>query len=256
MDELTKQATYINLLLLAAADGRIVPKEAAYLKRFVEAAGISEAETAKWYAEAEADRRFRPISNEKAVNDVLRITTRMVRVDGVFDASEQEALIAMGKALGFAPNALGPALREVWNRDPEALDRLERANKIASANKTEKTETKPLYILDTNAIDKPSLERSAPTLKLCFTTLEALINTKPSPAVVLFHLADDRVASKAQLNAIRSALPNAFIAFIARRDQAPQIGLMLEAGANRCFVAPLYPNEISHAMDKMTNKSQ
>jgi hypothetical protein len=74
--------------------------------------------------------------------------------------------------------------------------------------------------------------------------------------VVVFHAAEDRQVSTDRLAALKAGLPNAFLAFVARRDQAPQIGYLLEKGADRCFVEPLYPAEITKALRQITARQR
>ena len=81
--------------------------------------------------------------------------------------------------------------------------------------------------------------------------MDAVFQLQSKPNVAIFHLAEERADSKARLETLTARFPNAFVAFIARRDQAPQIGWLLGEGANRCFVEPLYPGELARAIDEI-----
>jgi DNA-binding NarL/FixJ family response regulator len=245
MNEEVKRAVYINLLLLAMADGEIVPAERAYLRRFTESAGITEAEERAWQQEIQKERSgFVPITDQNAARDALAIMARMVRVDNAFEASEQDAYINMGKALGINQEQLGAVLREVWANDPVAALDAVSPNKVSS-------DAAIVFVVKENIEDRQDLIQSASHLELSFVPLAALSKVTPPPRIVLFHAADDKNDSKKILTALRSQLPETKIVFIARRDQAPQIGWLLGMGADRCFVEPLYPNEIGRAVAEM-----
>jgi tellurite resistance protein len=246
MREEALKATYINLMLLASADGRVDPAERDYLKRFVELSGISGDQERRWQHEIRSGQnQFRAIEDKDEANEALALMARMVRVDGEFEEVEQEAYIAMGKALGFEPDELGPALREYWEKDPlDACEAEQRAGTPAPGAVS-------VLVVEEDLGEKEKVKKAAPGVDVRFGSMSALPAPADAPDVILFHAAEERLDSKARLSALNDRFPNSFIAFIARRDQAPQIGWLLYQGAKRCFVEPLFPNEIGRALSKM-----
>jgi uncharacterized tellurite resistance protein B-like protein len=244
MREEALKATYINLLLLASADGRVDPSERAYLKRFVEAFGVSEDLERRWAWEMSSRQTgFLSIENRDDAEEALALLSRMVRVDGEFGEAEQDAYVAMGKAMGFTPAELGPVLRAHWNEDPPAL--ADKKVHFASGAEVD------VLVMADDIGDRAVVERAAAGASLRYAFMVDLPGSGEFPDIVLFHAAEDREDSKRRLEALRERFPEAFIAFIARRDQSPQIGWLLGLGAGRCFVEPLYPDEIGRAIGKM-----
>jgi tellurite resistance protein len=249
MPENTKKATYINLYLLAAADGRIDPREKEYLLRYAKAAGISEEEQREWQEEfADGQVHFRSIEDRQAANQAIALLARMVRVDGEFDPDEQETFIAMGKALGFSPDELGPVLRTYWDRDP--LDPIDPSDAELPRGGTSES---PITVVKDDLEDLAKVEASAAGIPLRFCGFDELEHLSPVPRVVIFHLAEEKSASKSRLDTLKATYPESFVAFVARRDQAPQIGWLLSLGADRCFVEPLYPQELRNALSKIAS---
>ena len=245
MREESLKATYINLLLLASADGEVAPSERAYLKRFAEAFGVSEDQERRWAWEmGSRQMEFMSIESKNDAEEALALLSRMVRVDGEFGEAEQEAYIAMGKALGFTPAELGPVLRAHWNEDPPILS----APKTSSASGT----AVDVLVIADDIDDRVAFEKAATGVALRYAWIENLPAPDESLEIIVFHAAEDRGDSKWRLETLRERFPGAFVAFVARRDQSPQIGWLLGLGAGRCFVEPLYPDEISRAIDKMT----
>ena len=246
MNDDVKKAVYVNLLLLAMADGKIAPAERAYLQRFASSAGITDAEAGRWQQELrDGNIGFLPVNDPAALEDALTIMARMVRVDEVFDAAEQEAYITLGKALGVGQDALGAALRQVWNTDPEAA-----FNAVRPAPAPGDDSVSVLVIED-DFRDRKALERASAGVRLVFSSLSNCRSTDAQPKIVLFHAADDRMRSKDILATLEKVFSDSKVAFVARRDQAAQIGWLLDIGAARCFVEPLYPDEIRRAVVDM-----
>ncbi len=264
MREESLRATYINLFLLAAADGKIHPTEREYLRRFAKVSGISGDQERRWQREVESEQLgFQNIEDGRDAQEAVMLMARMVRVDDEFHPAEQEAYITMGKALGFTPDELGPMLREHWNKDPSVLTEKEAALAAPEATEPpappspEKTapasppaETGVAVITDDIA-ERPEVERAARGVSLRFSTMSELPEVREAPDIVLFHAANDKEETRRRLETLTGRFPKAFVAFIARRDQAPQIGWVLGLGARRCFVEPLYPDEITRAVGEM-----
>lgn len=238
------KATYINLLILAAADGKIDPAERDYLKRFAEISGITEDQERRWKWELDSGKiSFRTIEEPADAKEALALMARMVRVDGVFDPAEQEAYINMGKALGFAEEELGPVLREYWNKDP-----LE--GKVEKAPPSS-PDGPAVLVVEDDLGERAVMEKAAPGAAIQYTVMSALSGLRTAPDIVIFHAAEERLDSKKRLEVLSSRFSKSFVAFVARRDQAPQIGWLLGLGAKRCFVEPLYRGEIGNALPQM-----
>lgn len=245
------KSIYINMYLLAAADGQTHPAEVEYLRRFAELAGISPVQAEAWRAEVTAGAtQFREIRDIAVAGEYLGVMARMVRVDGVFDETEQSAYIAMGKTLGFTHEQLGEALREHWDKDP--LERFA----SPTAPTTETVAIGAVVIVQDDMIEQTTLEASAQGIPLTRCSMEALGLGGLRPDMIVFHAAEDRQTSLDRLAWLKETFPDSFVAFIARRDQAPQIGHLLEKGADRCFVEPLYPNELAKGILEVTDKNR
>jgi uncharacterized tellurite resistance protein B-like protein len=240
------KSIYINMYLLAAADGWTHPAETEYLQRFAKAAGIDEEQARAWSAEAAAgELGFQEIADPELAREHLGVMARMVRVDGVFDEREQSAYIAMGKTLGFTHEQLGQALRDFWDDDP--LARLTRPQEVPEGA----DRLGPVVIVDDDMCGRDLIEASSPGLDLVYTPFAGLLASGSQSELILFHAAEEREDSFQRLAALKQTFPEALVAFVARRDQAPQIGLLLEQGADRCFVEPLYPGELSRGLTEL-----
>ncbi|MBW2278278.1 MAG: TerB family tellurite resistance protein, partial [Deltaproteobacteria bacterium] len=191
MSDESLKPVFINMYLLAAADGRTDPTEVEYLSRFCELAGIAAEQAAAWRKEVDSsENAFREIEDQAVAAKYLGIMARMVRVDGVFDESEQSAYIAMGKTLGFDHEQLGDALREHWDSDP-----LERFTKPVPppAQATEKPGD--VVIVEDDMVEQAELTASAPGVVLTYVTMESLSHRALEPRIVLFHAAQDKQPS-------------------------------------------------------------
>ncbi len=238
-----KKAIYMNLFLLAASDGEIAPEERDFLRRFTDAAGIDDATAAAWQGELEAGTmHFRSIDGEEEKRQALGMMARMIRVDGEFDPKEQAAYVNMGKALGFSQEALGTALREYWDEDPTFP-----FSEPPQAPESTIEDGTILLVQDDIAEMKPVTDATGP-LRIVSCDFDSLPEIEALTKAVLFHAAESKGESAARLEALSKRYEGFHIAFIARRDQAPQIGYLLGLGADRCFVEPLYPNEIAGAL--------
>ncbi len=246
MDAETTKATYINLYLLAVADGKIDPTEQDYLKRFAASAGITDEQAHQWTEEVQSSGfQFRPIEDREAARSALAVMARMVRVDDEFGPEEQAAYVNMGKAVGFTQDELGAALREYWNKDPLQQPAPPPAESAANAN------TPALLVIQEDIGDTGKLKASTDDLPLQYVSMDQLDKIDAPPHIVVFHAAEERNDSKRRLALLIERFENIPVTFIARRDQAPQIGFLLERGAARCFVEPLYSGEIARAASDM-----
>jgi hypothetical protein len=242
--EVSLKATYINLMLLALADGKLKPAEEAYLVRFLRAFGLTRRQAKHWHEEVTSgDVDFQPIEDKGDAEKALGIMAHMVRADGEFVEAEQDAYLAMGKALGFSDDQLGAALRAYWNKDPLG------GWATAALKTTDFASVAFVVLVMVDDIpDKTDVARAGGGLRLHFREMGEAFSCQLDPSVVIFHAAKDREDSEGRLATLKRAFPEAFIAFIARQDQAPQIGWLLDHGADRCFVEPLNTNEIAQAI--------
>ncbi len=253
----TAKATYINLFLLAVSDGRIDPQERDYLKRFAAVAKITDGQARRWTDEVKASGKiqFRPINEPEEVRNALAVMARMVRVDGEFGPEEQAAYVNMGKAIGLAPEELGVALREYWDNDPLPQPTPPPVHSapqpISAAQPAPAPGTALLVIIQDNIDDTVRLNAALDTVPFQTVSMESLERIATPPRIVIFHAAEDKKDSTKRLAMLKERFGEISIAFIARRDQAPQIGYLLEQGAARCFVEPLYPGEISRAKEEL-----
>ena len=77
MREVSLKATFINLLLLAVADGKMHPAEAAYLRRFAKVSGISEDQERRWKWEMESQKLgFQNIEDKKDAEEAVALMAR------------------------------------------------------------------------------------------------------------------------------------------------------------------------------------
>ena len=243
MDDQVKRAIFTNLLLLSQADGRVDDAEARYLQKVSDALGIAREQAATWRVGVQfGETDFQSIENPEVAEAALVILARMVRVDGEFKPSEQEAYLALGKALGWSAEDLGPVLRKVWNADPDDVLR-EVAWQVQSSGLS-------ILVVRDDFKNEEGLKKAAPGASVTFASMDAVSRLETDPPVVLFHAAAAREESARRLSVLKGRFKNSFVAFVARRDQAPQIGYLLGLGAKRCFVEPLYPNEIDTALKR------
>ena len=243
-----QKSVYMNLYILALADGRLDNREVDFLSRFAMAADISNETQQQWQQEVQGQQlQFAPLESKEAAEESLALFARMVRVDDEFDPREQDAYLLMGKALGFSDDELGTALRKYWSQDPD-FD-------ISAAFKShvaEEPDSKPEILMITD--DQSELDRFEVSANQCRIQYCSLANFGTHPdteTLVIFHAAENSQKSLLRLQELKRHFVNSPIAFLARRDQAPQIGYLLEQGANKCFVEPLYPNEINKAAFKL-----
>lgn len=238
----------MNLYILAIADGRVDEREKSFLAKFADVTHISPAEQEQWQQEVlQGGMQFVPIDDEYIAKEALAFLARMVRVDNEFNEQEQTAYICMGKALGYTEDELGESLRKYWNEDPD-FERISVAPANAAA--PQKHIAASILVIDEDMVDKERLEMSANEHTVCYCSMS---NAKEqsetqSFAMVVFQAADHKADSAERLKNLKQIFSTIPVAFLARRDQAPQIGFLLEMGANRCFVKPLYPNELNKAI--------
>ncbi|MBN2526047.1 MAG: response regulator transcription factor [Deltaproteobacteria bacterium] len=240
-----QQSVYMNLYILALADGRVDMREADFLSRFAFAAHISEAQQREWQALVQSQQlQFVPVASNGGVAEALALFARMVRVDDEFVSQEQEAYLLMGKALGYSDEELGNALRTYWNEDPS----FDMSAIFAPDNAPAPNGQPRILVISDDQSDLERLERSANQCSVVYCHLAEAGAHIQDAHVVLFQAADDPKASLARLEQLKRIFTDVPVAFIARRDQAAQIGYLLESGADKCFVKPLFQNELNKAM--------
>lgn len=249
MQEETVKAIYMNLLLLATADGIIAPEERQYLRRFAEVSGVDEATEMAWRSELGSGQAFfRPISSEDSREEALGLMARMLRVDGELTAEEQNSYTALGKALGYSMDELGAALRKFWNADPAKM-----SGKVPPP--VEKKGDLPYcatIVLKDDMDDDFTVKLLQAVDGATHVEFENIRQMDVPGELVIFHAGADRAISQERLQVLQNTFSNAKVAFIVRRDQASQIGCLLEKGAAKCLVEPLYSQEIETLIQEIS----
>jgi DNA-binding NarL/FixJ family response regulator len=105
-----------------------------------------------------------------------------------------------------------------------------------------------LLVIQEDITDRERLEKSASDCNIEYCSLDESAARSDDFSVVMFHAADQKKHSLRRLRTLKEQFPDVPIAFLVRRDQAPQIGELLAEGANKCFVKRLFPNEVNRAM--------
>jgi tellurite resistance protein len=240
-----QKAVYMNLTILALADGRVDPSEADFLHRFAASSDISDDLQQKWQHEVQAQAlQFVPIDTDDDRTEALAMLARMVRVDGEFDPREQDAYLFMGKALGYTDEELGNALRKYWNEDPD----VDFAKVFNAQNDVANTSYPTILAIRDDQTDLEKLEISANQCRIQYCNQSDISAASKEYNMILFQTAETPKQSLERLQMLQRHFPDTPVAFIARRDQAPQIGYLLEHGARKCFVKPLFPNEVNKAV--------
>jgi uncharacterized tellurite resistance protein B-like protein len=239
-----QKAVYMNLTILALADGRVDPSEADFLQRFAASVNISEDMQQKWQREVQSQQpQFVPIDTDNDRAAALAMLARMVRVDGEFDPREQEAYLLMGKALGYTDDQLGNALRKYWNEDPQ----FNFTTVFQPIPDVDGSSPPDVLVIRDDQTDLEKLESSANQCRLHYCDMSEISAAKQAVTMVLFQIAEHPRQSLERLRTLQGQFKDIPVTFIARRDQAPQIGYLLENGAHKCFVKPLFPQEINKA---------
>ncbi|MBN2714640.1 MAG: hypothetical protein JXX14_02220 [Deltaproteobacteria bacterium] len=243
-----QKSVYMNLFILALADGKLDPREMHFLARFASEAGISDAMQQEWQQEAKDKQlQFVPIESDEIISQSLALLARMVRVDDEFDPREQDAYLSMGKALGYSEEELGTALRKYWNTDPQ-FD----LSTVIQQTDDGSTESAPvILVIQDYQTDLEKLELSANRCKIDYCRLSETSLQSDKYTMVLFQIPEDPKDSLAMLNLLKQHFVKTPVGFLAHRAQAAQIGYLLENGANKCFVKPLFPNELNKALKKV-----
>ena len=243
-----QKSVYMNLYILALADGRLDNREVDFLSRFSKAADISDEKQQQWQQEvASRQLQFVPIESEDAVAESLALFARIVRVDDEFDPREQDAYLLIGKALGYTEDALGTALRKYWSEDP-SFDFLAALKSDAPQAQSEPEGMRPeILLINDDQTELERFETSANQCSIQYCSLAEIGAQQDIGTMVIFQAAENSKASLARLQQLKRHFVKTKVAFLARRDQAPQIGYLLEHGADKCFVKPLFPNEINKA---------
>ena len=111
---------------------------------------------------------------------------------------------------------------------------------------------KPSILVIRDDISEPErLESAASKCDIDYCSLAESNGRRANYSAVMFHAAKSEKDSLVRLEVIKQHFPSTPVAFLARRDQAPQIGFLLENGADKCFVKQLSPNEINRVMYAM-----
>ncbi|MBN2342943.1 MAG: hypothetical protein JXX29_20520 [Deltaproteobacteria bacterium] len=255
----------MNLFILAIADGRLDIREQQFLEKYADSVGLSGARQEECRQQLFKDRlSFAPVNDIAAQGEALAFLARMVRVDEEFHEKEQVAYISMGKALGYTEEQLGAALRKYWNQDPAfstpppaSLSAVQAPIPSSSdATEAQPPETATILVITDDTDNTEKLEASASNCHIQYVSLSEAdhVTQQNTYAMILFQAAIDEKASKSRLERLKSLFPSTPVAFTARRDQAAQIGYLLESGADKCFVKPLYVNEINKAVAVLSAK--
>ena len=105
-----------------------------------------------------------------------------------------------------------------------------------------------LLVFRDDITDPERIEKSASDCAIDYFSLAESKEINHDYSAILFHAADNEKDSLHRLKKIKERFPATPVTFLVRRDQAPQIGTLLEQGADKCFVKQLYPNEVNRAL--------
>lgn len=240
MDDATRKAFFVNMLLVANADDGVDDAERGFLRTFVERSGITAGQVAAWTGELRAGRaRFVPVDSPERADEALGLMVAVASADGTLGVNERRALLAWGRVMGLERDALVERVRERWGADvlgelfPEPAPAGATPHGARVLVLSEHFERIDAFIEAGAGFDFEVRERAA------FTDLPGDVD------FVVFHVAEAREASIATLERLRAALPGALPVAVANRHQAFQISYLLEAGVHRCMVEPIYPGELA-----------
>jgi hypothetical protein len=238
MDEATKRALFTNALLVAHADADFESREQQLLAAFIDRAGVPRDVARRWYDEMRAgDIAFKPVPDRASAVAALRLAVGVVAADGRLEPRERLALFALAKAVGLSAAELRRVYEESWGK--AVLDEL-----FGAAPPSRRPRESVVAVRDGFEALEPTAAAS-PEVPLDRCTLAEALVLRPAPDWVVWHAAETRDQSLTMLAKLVRALPRAKNVVIVSRHQGPQISYLLEQGATRCLVEPIYPGELA-----------
>lgn len=247
MDEKTKKTFFINAVVMAKADGAIDPVEKKFIRKLMDKAEISGNQANEWLAEARKNEyRVLPVTNQDDITKLLKLMIGVAAIDDKFKSQEKEILIQIGKANGLSQKELVDLIKGNWNRNV-IEDIFEPARPIV-------TQIFPVAIItnDFDMLDNFINVNTDITFKKL--TMTEIASENP-PDFVVFHTAENKEDSLNRLRKIQNIFPKARTIAVVKRDQAFQVSYILDHGAFRCMVKPIYPNELRERIIKTENRT-
>lgn len=248
----SRKALYQNVLLLAYADRELGDEEGAFLETLRICAGITKDEAADYRRELSyGDISFRLVRDREDALLVAKAAIGAASSDGEFHRSERYALLELGKAIGLARDELQRLVYDYFHRDVLA-ELFAESSALAAERGTEgEMRGARILIVGDDFPNRGAFEAALSPRPFEIVSCQGDERILLEAGLVFFHLLEDRAASVERLRTL-SALAGAesSLVFIAERQQAYQIGYLLDAGAAACLVAPVYPEEIAALIER------
>jgi len=252
-----RKALYQNVLLIAYADRSLGEEEGAFLETLRERAGISEAEAAAYRRElSHGDISFRPVGDREDALLIAKAAIGAASSDGEFHRSERHALLELGKAIGLTREELQALVYEYFRRDvlselfPQTSSETPGQAHVNTADRS--VEGAPILIVRDDFKELEAFVESLGPRAFELVSRRGSAHALRGASLVFFHLLEDRAASVARLHELKAgAGPDCALVFIAERQQAYQIGYLLDEGAAACLIAPIYPEEIDALLERL-----
>lgn len=229
-DEL-KRAVVINTLLVAQADGVLADEERELLGKMFKGMGVNASMAALWYEEHIAKGYgFLPVADPNLAEVVVKRAIDVVAADGRFEPGERKALLALAKSVDMSTDRLHVLIADRWPRE---------------------------FTMPAKAVPQGAVL----LIPDGFDDVEAFIGACPDvtfevrgagalpedfSGVMLIHALPQAASSITLLT--QSRRRNASVIAVVGRHQGGQVSQLLEAGAARCLVQPLYPGELEGAL--------
>jgi len=251
IDDSTKKAIFRNAVLIANADGQVEATESAFLREFLNRAGVSPEQAAAWHAEVRAgDDSFAQVGDRAQALQMLEILTGVAAADGKLDESEWHALLHIAKAADIPYAEVRDLVQAAWGQD--VLAKLD-APAPAPAAAAVEPRYKALAVQD--HFDKlDHFVQCAPAVSFHVCPLAEV--GAGAPPWAIFHTAEQRKGSLQVLAYLQQCLPETRIIAVVRRDQAPQVSYVLQAGACRCIIEDVHPGEFERLLQKVEANEQ
>lgn len=246
MDEPTLRTLFINTVLVANADGRVVPEERAFLKTFAERAGITPAQMRTWLAEIRAgEAEFQALDTPEHRDLLFALMIGTASSDGALSDAERDALLTWGHALGLSPETVRKRAQTLWREDV-LTDLFPR--QAADAHPHDK----PLVLVITDHFESLDAMLTAnPEVAVTLQPMSGLPGGVEVPPVIVFHAQEDTASTLEMLARVQRQLPKRAVVVVLNRHQAFQISYLYDAQAQRCLVEPVYPGELAGVLDEL-----
>jgi len=244
MEQATIKGLLINMAILAQADGAVDPLERNFVKGFLKKVRVSNAEANRWLAEAQSEGlKFQPVPERKQALDLLKLMVGVAAADGKLEEKETATLVWMAKACGISQEETTALVKDYWKRDvfAEVLAR-------PSPKPTEQGAELRVTLIADGFAKVEDLVTGNPSVRFDRHKLDEVLSGAVRPEAIVLHAQEKREDSIGTAKAVKNACPNAKIVVVVRRDQAFQIGYLMEQGIHRCLVEPIFPNEISQVL--------